>query len=377
MKRRLAGLLLIIVMMPQLAMLTSCDNEDTHTEKIRYKASQHYMYTVTEEGLFSKEDDLIHFISSETHEDIIFCANPVCEHEPASSTNPDPECRAALFEGRTYILYYEEYIYYIVQNGFEDHQLYRMNVSSGVRERIGTYPYGKTAVGYAIYEDCMYYNAMIYEKPMFGSALISYAVMLEINLKDGSYRIIREREEESNYVASRFDVRDNTMFAVIDDEEGDYLAKINLETLEETVLIKPEDMSNKFYEGIYDGDSYYYSTSDEMGICNTVTGEDTVLIKLKEEEQFWGAWMSNRGILYRVGKDDEMSYYFYDVNTKNTWDITDRQKELNINIRDYDGYADKFIVYAYGEPDTEGNVPIVGHDSYDVQDILAESRKVK
>jgi len=156
-----------VIILCMLAVMSACNRESvaTVTENIRYQAGDMVQWSAMEDGIFYKnsDDHLVHFVSADTHEDIVFCANPVCKHEAASESNPDPECRAALFEEKAYIAYYEGCIYYFVNNGIFEHKLYKMDLSSGVRELIGEYPYKYSPLWYVFYEDCLYYNARIME----------------------------------------------------------------------------------------------------------------------------------------------------------------------------------------------------------------------
>ncbi len=374
MDRALRRIILMCLVMAQLVLLTSCDREDDK-ETLVYASDNHFEYAASEEGLFYADDGLIHFVSAETHEDIIFCFDPVCEHERATASNPDPTCHAALFDGRTKIAYYDGYIYYWTVDDAFNHSLYRMDINAGTRKKLGSYPYNFNALGYVFYDDYVYYNAKIMQETYTGGGLKSRAVLLEVKLADGSSRVIVEREDESNYAVSQMDRRDNMLLAVMDDEAGDYLARIDLETLEKTVVVDANSMKEQhyYYRGIYDSESYYYSTISEIGICNLTTGKKTVIAEAGKEKFIALSMASNQGVMYSIWDEGNESCYFYDVAGKQRWDITDKYKELGIWA--YNGYMDKFITQVIEE--TDGGSRIVGYDIYDVQEVLAECKKIK
>lgn len=371
-------IIFICLVMAQLVLLTSCDRENDKEdggESLVYASDNHFVYSASEEGVFYVDDGLIHFVSADTHEDMIFCFDPVCEHERVTSDNPDPTCHAALFDGRTKIAYYNGCIYYWTMEDVFNHSLYKMDINEGTRKKVGSYPYSFNAVGYVFYEDYVYYNAKIMQESDTGGGLKSRAVLLEVKLTDGSSRVIVEREDESNYAVSQMDRRDNMLLAVMDDESGDYLAWINLETLEQTVVIDADSMKEQRhrYSGIYDSENYYYSTGSEIGICNLVTGKKTVIAEAGEGNFMLVSIGSNRGVLYGIWDEGNESYYFYDVEGKQRWDMTDKYKELGICA--YNGYMDKFITQVIEGTDGVGR--IVGYNIYDVQEVLEECKKVK
>lgn len=369
------GFLSAILMLLVLGTVSCNRNSDSQEdENVRYAQSRHYMYSISEEGVFNVMDGLIHFVAEETHEDIIFCADPMCEHEPASSDNPDPVCSAALPELSNHIAYYDGYIYYWVRVDFFNTKIYRIDISSGVREFVAEYPYNFSSLGYAFYEDFLYCNAKIMKEPENDSVLLSYGLLLEVDLKNGGHRVIisADESEESNYAATKFDVCGSTMFALVSDKEEKYLAKINLDTLEETVLIEPENIRERFYCGIYDSDSYYYGTLHEIGICNTATGADKVLVSVGEDAMIFTIIASNRGIFYSVYEQDVETFYFYDVNMGETWDISKQVEKFNIN--GYDGYMNKFSLSILEENDEDGDgkVGTIGYSVVDVAKVLGE-----
>ncbi|MBR6638175.1 MAG: hypothetical protein IKK96_04880 [Lachnospiraceae bacterium] len=368
-------LLLTCIIVMLVFSIASCKKEEP--ENTPYSCGNiNVNYAITDNGLFSIKDELLHFKSEETGEDIIFCFDPACEHEPASAENPDPECPAALFLAtRTKIAYHNEYIYYFVDKEAFSFELYRMNINGSAREFIGEIPYGFPNLEYVFYGDYLYCNARIMEEPEVGHALLSYGVLLEINLNTGDYRVLLERDEESNYAVKDVDVSDNTLFAVVPTEGGDSLIKMNLETLEQTVIIEKLNYYGKMYKGIYDSDNYYYCSTNEIGISNSVSGEDTVLITLDENKVFTSLYFSNHGIIYYVNtinRDDIEKTYFYDVSTKETIDITEKLEAIG-GIHTYDGYLNKIIWSIKSEPDENGRTSIIGYDVMDMADFLEEN----
>ena len=365
-------ILLICITFLLIFSMTSCKKEEP--ENIPYSYGNiNINYTVTPDGLFSIKDDLLHFMSEETGEDIIFCFDPACEHEPASAENPDPECPAALFLAtRTKIAYHNGYIYYFVDKEAFSFELYRMNINGSAREFIGEIPYGFPNLEYVFYGEHLYCNAKIMEEPEVGHALISYGVLLEIDLGTGDYRVLLERDDDSNYAAKELDVSGNTLFAKVATEDSDALIKINLETLAQTVLIEKLSYTEKMYKGAYDDDCYYYCSTSEIGISNSVSGEDSVLITPGENNIFTSFFFSNRGIIYSVNtanRDSIEKTYFYDVITKETIDITEKTEAIG-GIFEYNGYLNKIVRSIKSEPNEKGQISVIGYESMDMADFL-------
>lgn len=354
--------------------MASCKKEEIKNMSYSY-GDMNGNYILSDNGFFSIKDELVHFKSEDTHEDIIFCFDPACAHEPASEKNPDPECRAALFVTQTKIAYHDEYIYYFNQSDSFNFELYRMNIDDGVRELIGEYPYAFSPLLYAFYGDHLYCNAKIMEEPEVGHALMSYGVLLEININTGEYRILMERDEESNYAVKELDVQGNTLFAKVPGEDGDSLIRLNLETLEQTVVIEKMNFQEKMYKGIYDSDSFYYCSLNEIGISNYVSGEDIVLITPGENNIFTSFYISNRGIIYSVNtvnRDGVEKVLFYDVSTKETIDITEKQEAIG-GIHTYNGYLNKIVWSVKSEPDENGRITVVGYDIMNMAAFLGEN----
>lgn len=368
-----------VIILCMLAVMSACSREPVAavTDSIRYQAGDMMQWSAMEDGIFYKnsDDHLVHFVSADTHEDIVFCANPVCKHEAASESNPDPECRAALFEEKAYIAYYEGCIYYFVNNGIFEHKLYKMDLSSGVRELIGEYPYKYSPLWYVFYEDCLYYNARIIEEK--GRTTSSRAVMLEVNIKDGSCRTIVERDVESTYVASRMDVRDNIMFAVMKGEVNDYIATVNLDTLEETTILEYDNVEFFRYKNIRDRDSFYYMTMKELGIYYIDTGEREVLIEAVGDGTV-GGMITNQGIWYKRWDGKEETPFFYDFASGDTWDMTKKCEELKSQgMRVSALEKNQFVMLVYEETEKSGSNKVLGYSTCRIKDFLEGCRKVK
>ena len=133
--------------------------------------------------------------------------------------------------------------------------------------------------------------------------------------------------------------------------------------------------NEKMYKGIYDENSYYYCSLNEIGISNSVSGEDMVLITPGENNMFTSFYISNRGIIYSVNtvnRDGVEKVWFYDVSTKENVDITEMWEELG-GIRVYNGYLNKLVWTVKSEPDENGKISVIGYDVMNMADFLSEN----
>lgn len=172
-----------------------------------------------------------------------------------------------------------------------------------------------------------------------------YFDFVEVNLTDGSYRIITEQNKEIKKHIGAFDTCENTLFLQTSEDECKVFRVIDLETLDVKYEVCGEEYLKKAYVGVCDKESFYYVNvvEKELGVFNVNTGEDKVLRKAENDESFGQIYGAVGRIWYRLEKKSgEILRFFYDESTGKTYDITENCKDISI-VR-YDAYKRMFVV---------------------------------
>lgn len=309
---------------------------------VRYSEMQAF-YSVAPEGTFHAllGDFLIHFISEETGEDMIFCYDPACTHERASDTNPDPTCRAALFPTTTRLFYYEGILYYLVWDSISAHNLYKMEVSGSGRKFIAKIPYREAAYsGQAFYGDKMYYVAQKKTLPENAVTPETKTYIIEVDLRTGDYR---EVTPEIFGPIFGLQVTDGYIWLRQADEGNIYSVRYNMNTFEREVISGPQEYGTFKPFRAYNGYLIYSNGYDQLWLRNMETGEDTLLVDTEGKYIF--SYVSGDGIFYDVCEDvktlKSSGSYFYDLLTGETTDITKMVEKYD--IVNYDGYNRVFV----------------------------------
>ncbi|MBQ9765873.1 MAG: hypothetical protein IJW18_06725 [Lachnospiraceae bacterium] len=319
--------------------------EDTN---VRY-AEKFQSEVLSEAGIISDEDGLLHLITIDEGEDMVLCYDPNCKHIPATRNRPDSECMAALFVERTQTLYYEGAIYFFVQDGIFDHKIYKMETDGAGRELIAKLPFGYNITQCALFsEDKVYYIAKIpYENEL--TSTIRFGVrIVEVNLLDGSYRFVCE---ETKDLIMQINLSGKTLYIrrAGAEDGGIYATRVNIDTLEETILVTAEVNGNEYaYVDAYDEDSFYYygKQTYDIGIRNVDGTVEKVLIKGSVGEDFGWADPSCDGLFYNRTydyEDEPVGSYFMDFLTGKVINITD--EKVKYGIVGYDGYYDVFVAH--------------------------------
>ena len=342
--------ILVMCLFIVLFTLTACGDDEVVigvSDDIRYSLT-YQIASISAEGVFRVgADNMLHFRSEQTGEDMIFCYDPNCIHEPASYDNPDPICRGALFpNAKTRITYYEGYVYYFVSEGLFEHKIYRMKANGAGRELIAEIPYGEDVLlGIVFYEDKMYYTALERIPIDDMGNLEKHFYIMEYDLLSGKYRFVTP---DLLSVNTGFWVTEEYIYyRTVGGENGRsiYVKRFNKTTLEEEVVVTPERYLTYRVMDPHDDYYLYYNGKDTVGVHNLKTGEDTVLFC--EEGKQINPHASKNGIFYMVYDETETGesiisgYYFYDLLTGETTDITEAGTEYN--ICSYDGYNGVFI----------------------------------
>ncbi len=347
---------MLLVLCTCILSLLSCKDKENTEDANRYSKVQRNK-ACCEDGLFYQGDDsLIHFVSAETKEDMIFCFNPVCEHEPASEANKDPECMAAGCYPISFISYHDGNIYLFVDESIDKHTIYRMDINSGIREFVAELPFNTKARVVVFNNDCVYYIARTYI-PIEGTWNSEvYLDLIEVNLDDGSYRMLTDMKGVSDFSNfSDFNVCDNKMFVVLSFSDNiRKLCYMDLDTLEFIIDTEGDDFLNQRYIGVYDSESYYYTNENEVGIHNITTGENQILLKpqLEEGTRIVSILAGSNKVYYKVNKNtaEGYEYFLYNIDDNKTWNLT--EKLGNYIVDSYDPYKEMFILRLDNEDGT-------------------------
>jgi len=331
-------------------------NGNEKNDMVEYSKSSHSK-TCSEEGYFYIGDDmLIHFVSAITKEDMIFCFNPVCEHDAYSK---DSECVAACGNLYTFIHYHDKSIYVFNRVDMETHKVYRLDINNGTKELIATLPFSIQGNHIIINEGYAYYQAMVFVTDDRSQPEYIYYDLVELNIADGSYRMLFNLKESS--IFRNFDVCDRKMFAL--KSQGDTeaaLYHLDLDTLETTVISKQDELYNEcHYIGMCDGTNYYYrnNVSGEIGIREMLTDNYKVLYKCSAGEEIGDSAVGGDKCYYSINAIDGKSKFFlYDDSENKTFEFTAKIDSYKVNK--YCPYMEMFVL----EPEdntTNGNYFVV------------------
>lgn len=334
--------------------LTACQKKDTEftgiSDGLRYSESYQIVFIAPEGVVYKGKDDMVHFRAEGTSEDIILCYDPNCIHEPASLYNPDPTCRAALFNTATTIAYYEGKIYYFVKENVREHKIYKGAVNGSGRSLIAEMPYTcDTLRGMMFYEDKMYYIVAERFEADDKGTLGKNSYIVEYDLKSNEYRLVTpvirgmvlDMQMTKEYIYVR----------LADGEDGGrlYVRRYNIETGEEEIFTTTDEYQSYRLVRAYENHCIYayYSEKGEGVIMKDLgSGSETVLIEADDGHTL-SVSASGNGILYKefsVAEDGGIGLAkvgFYDLLAGETTDIT--EKAVEMGIRHYDGYNKVFI----------------------------------
>ena len=266
--------------------VTAETEEDTfeYYSDIRY--AERYMWaSLSEYGVFNDTygDYVLDIMVKDVGEEVIFCDNPGCKHPNVPVSAGTPDCMATLYENSGRIAYYNGTIYFFRSNGIYEHRIYTMNIANGERMCLAKLPFGGQKVGqFTIFkEDKMYYTArLVYEDEITGEMIEKHRIM-ELSLRDGSYRFLTEETEdlftEAHLTCDKLWVRR----ADQSDDGRLYVEIIDINTLETTLAIDKHEweLGNRYID-VYDEDSYYYwdKITYKIGIRNINGTVEKVLL---------------------------------------------------------------------------------------------------
>lgn len=364
--------LLCIIVMMFFASLMACGKEPKFKgtpEGLRYSETYQIVSVAPEGVVYKGRDGMIYFRATGTNEEVILCYDPNCIHEPASPENPDPTCKAALFNDRTEIAYYEGNIYYFLSEGIYGHKIYKKAVNGAGRKAIATIPYSfDTLRGVIFYEDKMYYNVVETVPLGEDGELIKKFYILEYDLVSGKYKLVTPHLEDiildmqvtKDYIYIRL--------ADVSNEGKVYVSRFKLENAEEEIFISTDEYPGRRFIRAYDEQFVYLDyleSGNEIGISNIADGKDKVLISIKDAE-VGSVWASGNGIIYFLYKKSAEGervgggVFFYDMLTGETTDIT--EKALERGIMKYDGYKKIFICNSLYNTSVISEEEVLGKD---------------
>lgn len=335
---------------------TTVKDTFTYNSDIRY-AERFEMITLSEAGVIvdDRDEGFIHLVTIDEGEDMLLCYDPNCTHPKTEATGDDPKCMAALYKGICRAVYYNGTIYFFVADGIYEHKIYTMETNGSGRRLFAELPFFYNASYVTIFkDDKMYYAARIPHK-IGNTTKVGYTErIIEMSLRDGSYRFVTE--ENNGGVDQASLVGDTLFMRVMYNGEGACLKTVNINTLEERTIITKEEWAEGYrYIDAYDEDSYVFydkSTSvHKIGIKNVDGTLEKILLEGGENEKFGNVASVSCGMLFYQRKYDyngeAAGYYFMSVETGETVNITEEAEKYGIVA--YDGYYDAFISRTYDE----------------------------
>lgn len=330
---------------------TLTEDDFTYYSDIRY-AERYQMVSISEAGILYDEidDGLVHFVTIDEGKDMPFCYDPNCMHPSAEETNGDPKCMAAHYETYCKTAYYNGTLYFFDGDGIFAHNVYAMDTNGSGRKLLVKLPFFYH-IGYMCIfkEDKVYYLANIpYSDEITNTGGYKRRVV-ELSLRDGSYRFITEEFE--NMVTQANMAGDTLYMRKANEEDGRlYVEAVNVKTLEMQVVITTDEWKAGIrYIDAYDEDSYYYwdRNTYEIGIRNIDGTVEEVLLRGAEGEGY-DADASCDGIFYKREFDygeESAGSYFLDMETREITNITEEAEKYD--IIGYDGYYDVFVSHEY------------------------------
>lgn len=348
--------ILVAVILCMLMTVTACKKDNSEDNALYAAANMRIAFS--EDGIFYiGKDELVHFISAETKEDMIFCMDPSCEHKPYHiEDNPDPKCRAALFGLDTDIAYYDGALYYFVNVKFDKHKIYKMQVNEAGRKSIADVSGRSIAGSYGVLfcNDHVYYVIQDVVENEETFKMDYYPYIVDVSLSDGSSRRLTQKDESlvGKYYGN-INVCGNTLIAEKCGKQRS-LIKVDLTTLENTVLIPIEEYSNLgvigySVIGMCDEEYYYCSKWDENYKENTIYKKSSITGKEKELLKGSISTVSGCGdaIYYRVDTGDDFysfESYYYDIKNNKRYNITESEKKYG-GFMLYEGHSKKFMKF--------------------------------
>lgn len=351
----------IIIILITLFSVIGCDKEEDNyvskeelafakEENVRY-AERFQNLSLSEAGIITDNtnEGMIHLITIDEGEDMIFCYDPNCRHIPVTEAHPDSECMAALILGSTRTAYYEGCIYFFVQDSIFSHKIYKMKTDGAGRTIVAELPFGCDIKKGCIFNgDKVYYIAKMSTMDEVTYDITTTARIVEVNLLDGSYRLITE---DTNDQQLQMDMADSTLYIRrADSKTGlQYGIRVNIETLNEECFIDSETWHNAYAcMGAYDDDSFFYFgyKNNDIGIRNVDGTIEKVLVQGAEGETYGWPDVSCDGLFYQRTidyGDEKAGYYFLDFITGEVINVTDEQAKYG--LFGYDGYYDAFVAH--------------------------------
>ncbi len=330
---------------------TSVSDGFTYYTDVRF-AQRVEVVSLCEAGILYDDQNTggVRLVTIDEGDDIPFCYDPNCSHNSAEQTGGDPRCIGALYPSFCKTSYYNGTLYFWDGDGVFDHNIYAVNTNGSGRKLLAKLPFFYH-IGYLCIfnEDKVYYLAKIpYEDEFLNKGGYRERVV-EVSLKDGSYRFITE---ESTGWINQAGMAGDTIY-MRKAREGDgqlYVEAVNVKTQEVRTVITPEEWKagTRYFEAC-DDDSYYYwdKNTHEIGIRNIDGTVEKVLVA-------GGAsgWLSpsTNGMLYERDVDYEgepAGFYFMDFETGEVINITEEAEKYNLIF--YKGYYNAFIGREYIE----------------------------
>ena len=329
---------------------------ETVEDRFKYRSDIRYVergrhVSLSEEGIiYANDDKRLHLVAKDTGEDSVFCYNLGCKHPNYPVSYGTPECMSVLYKNATQTAYYNKTVYFFVNgDAGNEHRIYEMDMETQVRRGLAKLPVDYFYFSPIIFkEDLVYYIGRTTYTDEVTGEIIEKLRMLEVSLRDGSYRFVTEETE--NLITHVVHVTGKTLWMRMADNSDKgrvFMETVDLDTLEVSTVIDKDEwaLGNHFIDA-YDDDSYYYwdANTYKIGIKNVDGTVEKILLQGAEGETFGDVDISGGKMLYFRGSSyggEAAGAYFMDVETGNVINITEEVDKYNIT--GYDSSYDVFI----------------------------------
>lgn len=217
-------LLSIFIVFSFLFTLSACEKKTNNFKIISGEARylrNYQIYSVSDDGtVYIGKDGMVHYVTPNTGEDMIFCYDSNCLHIPVSVDKPDPTCMAATYTEKTKLAYYEENVYFFVNNGMFAHKIYKMHADGSGRAEIASLPFTYDLTYYTFYNDKLYYTGVIKEVDEISGDISSTNQLIEFDLLTETYRVILDMGNE--HISNSVEITDTAVYMYLCGNEGNY-----------------------------------------------------------------------------------------------------------------------------------------------------------
>lgn len=359
-KRNVITYMLFLILSSLL--LFACSSQTSTGDYSVIKPGTRDQFGANEDGLLYVVDGLIWFHDFETEQQVIACSLPDCDHEPFHhTTNPDPICLATHpIEGLIETVgMYNDDIYMFVRGAFDESTIYQIDLEGSSRRALTSFDWNINDFQNDFeFKDGMAYfptwrhvmevrEGGGYESSGGEEAIIS------VDLETGEINQYGEVKNSRNPGISDFKKIEDKIYFTYNylDYEGEFdyfdeslnrndylqynLHELDINTHEERIVLDLMEFDGSLYH--FDEDYLYILSEDkaEFITLNWDLTESDVLFT-GEDIGITASW--DDGFIYTQHRLFDGTYYFYDVETGETFDFSRPDDELS-GYFEFDGWV--------------------------------------